>query len=173
MCSQCFASSSAHGISHVKATVEIVYPGIEQSKTECPFCGLVWQDHTLNEVDGCMALLHVQFSAALARDAKLKGKPNPKPTAEVCPVCSKTSEEHTEADLESCRDKWRKREQGSTGLELQHLFTTAHFEGQEVDPLKRAQLQARVMQALCPCGKAFGDHTVDETLACAPRNRSR
>jgi hypothetical protein len=129
---------------------EIVYPGIEPSKTECPFCGLVWQDHTLNEVDGCMTILHMQHSAARARDAKLKGKPVlTHPEVALCPVCRKTSAEHTEDDISFCMAKWRKREQGSTGLESQHSFLTAQFEGQEPDPLKRAQLQARMMQAPC------------------------
>jgi hypothetical protein len=153
---------------------EIVYPGIEQSKTECPFCGLVWQEHTLNEVDGCMAIMHIEYSVAVGRDTKLKGKPAPADReVALCPVCRKTSAEHTEDDISFCMAKWRKREQGSTGLESQHSFLTVNFEGEDPDPLKRAQLQVRMMQAPCICGKANGDHTVDEIRACAERNRPK
>src|SRR5215472_4552760 len=123
--------------------------GIDEPKTECPFCGLVWQDHTLNETHGCMAILHIQYYVAVARDAKLQGKPvSADRDVVLCPVCGKTSEEHTEADVNSCETKWRKRDEGSTGLELQHSFLTAQTiaKGEEPDPLKRAQLQARMMQ---------------------------
>jgi hypothetical protein len=155
---------------------EIVYPGIEQSKTECPFCGNVWEEHTWTEIGGCMVILELEFSAALAHDAKLKGKPSPSPPrVEVCPVCNKLTAEHTDDDQRSCVSKWRKRERGATGLPLQHSFSKVSYEKEEPDPVKRAQLQARAMQALCSCGKAFGDHTVEEIRkeirARAPRNR--
>jgi hypothetical protein len=146
---------------------------MEPSKTECPFCGLVWQEHTINEVGGCMAIMHIEFSVAVARDAKLQGKPESADREVVlCPVCGETSEEHTENDVSSCLSKWRKREQGATGLKLQGEFFTAHFENEEPDPMKRAQMSARMLQRLCSCGKARGDHTVDEIRACAERNRS-
>lgn len=134
----------------------------------------VWQEHTLNETRGCMAIMHIEYSAAVARDAKLKGKPVPADReVALCPVCGKTSEEHTESDVSYCAAKWRKREEGSTGLELQHSFLTSQTvaRGEDPDPLKRAQLQARMMQMHCSCGKANGDHTVDEIRACIERGR--
>jgi hypothetical protein len=143
----------------------------EQPKTECPFCGNVWQEHTLNEIDGCMAIMHVEVSAALA---KLKGKPSPSPTeVEICPVCNKLTSEHSDDDQRSCVAKWRKHPRGATGLELQRRFLEGHFENEEPDPVKRAQLRAQWSQSLCPCGKARGDHTQNEILACAERNRPK
>jgi hypothetical protein len=146
---------------------EIVRP---KGKTECPFCGLVWQDHTLNEVDGCMAIMQLQFSAAVARSgteqnkASLRRRP-----VEPCPVCNKLPAEHTEADLTSCVAKWRKRDRGSTGLEIQSSFEFAVPPKQEPDPLKREQSRTRFRQMICSCGKARGDHTQDEIRACAER----
>lgn len=148
---------------------------IEPAMTECPMCGNVWQEHTLNEVDDCIAILHLEYSVALARDAKLKGKPIPNPTEEFCPVCNKLTSEHSDDDERSCVSKWRKREEGATGLEFQHSFmvsrVTARGQVEDPDPLKRAQLQAQMMQMLCSCGKANGDHTVDEIMACIDRER--
>ena len=149
---------------------QFVHPGIEQSKTECPMCGNVWQEHTINEVGGCMAIMDMDSSVALARS----GKPSPNPsTVEICPVCNELPAEHTEDELRSCVAKWRKHEKGATGLKLQGRFITAVSKNQEPDPVKLAQLRAQWGQALCPCGKAFGDHTVDEIMTCAPRNRGR
>ena len=155
------------------ASSETMPLGIEPSKTECPFCGLVWQDHTLRETDGCMAILHMQIFAAKVGDARLKGKPFPNPPAEVCPVCNKLTSEHSDDDVSSCMAKWRKRERGSTGLELQRSFLEGNFANEEPDPLKRAQLHARIMQRICSCGKAYGDHSVDEIRACAERPKPR
>jgi hypothetical protein len=144
--------------------------GIEQPKTECPMCGNVWQRHTLNEIDGCMAILHLEFSVALARSGK-RGATSP--TVEPCPVCNKLPAEHAETDLTSCMTKWRKRPKGATGLQLQHSFLEGHFEYEEPDPVKRAQMNARMLQSRCFCGKTRGDHTVNEIRACAERNRPK
>jgi hypothetical protein len=145
-----------------------IIPRTEQSKTECPFCGNVWQEHTLNETDGCMAMMHLQFSAAIARDASPKGENFLlRWQFESCPVCNKLPDEHTEGDLRSCVHKWRKRERGATGLEVQGEFDDAQNE--EPGQAKRAQLKTWLRQGLCSCGKALGDHTRDEIRACALR----
>lgn len=111
----------------------------------------------MSELYGCIAF--AQLPALDPRDVVL------------CPVCSKRSDEH--GDPAPCLARWRKRELGSTGLEPQVSFTFAHFANEELDLVKRAQLLAQWMQAPCPCGKAFGDHTQAEIIACAPLNRSR
>lgn len=145
---------------------------IERAKTECPFCGNVWQEHTLNEVDGCMAITHLQFSVAVARSGTEQNKAKLRRWAvEPCPVCNKFPAEHTEADLMSRLSKWRAREQGTTGLELQREFGQGRGKNEEPDPVKRAQFRAPVRQRLCSCRIARGDHTLDEILACARRNR--
>ena len=100
-------------------------PRVQQPKTECPMCGNVWQEHTINESNGCEALIKLHLSVGLARDAKLQGKAG-QPSVEICPVCSKTSDEHTEPDLILCAAKWRKRQRGSTGFKLQHRFLEAN-----------------------------------------------
>jgi hypothetical protein len=149
-------------------------PRIEPSKTECPMCGNVWQEHTLNEVDGCMAIMHLQFSYAIARSGTQKDKAFlERRPVEPCPVCNRLPAEHTEADLTSCMAKWRKREQGATGLKLQGEFLTALPGKEEPDPVKRAQSRIPVRQMLCSCGKARGEHTRDEIRACAERNRPK
>jgi hypothetical protein len=133
-------------------------------------CGNVWQEHTINEVGGCMAIMDIDSSVALARS----GKPSPNPsTVEICPVCNKLPAEHTEDELRSCVAKWRKHEKGATGLKLQGRFIMAVAKNEELDPVKRAQLRARMLQLLCSCGKAYGDHTQDEIRACAERNREK
>jgi hypothetical protein len=147
---------------------EIVRP---KGKTECPFCGNVWQDHTLNEIRGCMAMMQMQFSAAIARSGTEQNKTYlERRPVEPCPVCNKLPAEHTEDDLTSCVAKWRKRERGSTGLELQSSFEIAGPPRAEPDPVKREQSRTRFRQMLCSCGKARGDHTQDEIRACAERN---
>lgn len=45
---------------------EFVHPGTEQQKTECPFCGNVWQEHTLNEIGGHGDNAHGVFSRSSA-----------------------------------------------------------------------------------------------------------
>lgn len=149
--------------------------GMEQPKTECLFCGDIWQEHTLKQIDACTAMMNLHISAALARDATLQGKAGVTPAVEICPVCSKTSLEHTEAQLRSCAAKWRKHDRGATGLEIQCDFAEADFKNHEPDPdpVKRAQLRARMLQLLCSCGKAYGDHTQNEIRACAERNREK
>ena len=129
-------------------------------------CGNVWQEHTINEVDGCMALMKLIFQAH-ASSANLQGE-----ALEICPVCKRLPGEHTDADLISCVGKWRKREQGATGLELQHRFLELQSDNEEPDPVKRAQSRARALQLLCSCGKAYGDHIQNEIRACAEKNRS-
>ena len=110
---------------------------MEEPKTECPECGNIWQEHTINEHDGCMALMDLGLAVALARDAELQGNAAA-PTVVLCPVCSKTSLEYTEAAVRSCANKWRKGDRGSTGLELQHAFLEAQFENEEPDPLRHS-----------------------------------
>lgn len=145
-------------------------PRIDQPKTECPMCGNVWQEHTLSELNGCKAILHLQVAAALAREARLKGNASvTPPRVEICPVCNKLPDEHAEVDLRSCVGKWRKSEQGSTGLELQDDFLGAQFENEELDPVKRAKLRAKTLQTPCACGKALGDHTQNEIRTCFHR----
>jgi len=39
-------------------------PEIDPQKTEYPSCGSVWQEHTLNQVDACMAIMKSEFSHA-------------------------------------------------------------------------------------------------------------
>jgi protein-arginine kinase activator protein McsA len=145
---------------------------MEQPNTECVMCGNVWQEHTITEDYACRALMRLGFAVAQALDATRKGKAVPADRQVVlCPVCGKTSEEHTEANLVSCLAKWRKREQGSTGLELQHIFLEAHGDNADPDPVKEAQRRAGMLQRLCSCGKTLGDHTSQEITACAERNR--
>ena len=135
----------------------------ERPKTECIYCGLVWQDHTLREYHGCMALMKLHSLALGGTDREVV----------VCPVCNKTSLEHT--DIDACRAKWRKREQGSTGLELQHWFEwfDGHTTNEAPDPVKSAEYLALWMKHPCGCGKLFGDHTIAETLACARAGLNR
>ena len=45
-------------------------PGMERPKTECPFCRNVWQEHTMNQMEECMAIIKLDISA---RDAALQG----------------------------------------------------------------------------------------------------
>jgi hypothetical protein len=149
-------------------------PGVDEPKTECPFCGDVWQKHTLSDVDGCMAIMHIQFSVAVERDARQKGKAIlSRWEFETCPVCSKTSEGHTENDLASCVAKWRKHELGATGLKLQGEFYFALPAKEESDALKRDKSKTWFRQSVCSCGKARGDHTQGEIRACSGRNRGR
>lgn len=148
-------------------------PGVERPKTECLFCGDIWQEHTLNQINGCTAMMNLHIFAALARDATLQGRAGVTPIVEICPVCSKTSMEHPEADLRSCATKWRKRDRGATGLEIHCDFADTDFKNQEPDPgpMKRAQVRTRMLQLLCSCGKVYGEHTQNEIRACAERNR--
>lgn len=92
-------------------------------------CGNVWEEHTLNEVDACKAILNLQFYQAHSRSATLRGEASVfQSQANICcPVCSKTSGEHSEADLDACVGKWRKRERGATGLELLCDFVESDF----------------------------------------------
>jgi hypothetical protein len=99
--------------------------------------------HTMNEIDGCVEIMYVQFSAALARSVN----PRP-PRVEICPVCHQLPDEHTEADLTSCMAKWRKQERGGT-LEIHAEFIQAQFKNEEPDPVKRAQFLAQFRQRLC------------------------
>ena len=145
---------------------------MEQPKTECPFCGNVWQEHTLSELNGCEAIMKLQFHQALARRDTLQKQAEIFAQTNICcPVCSKRPGEHTEADLRSCVGKWRKRERGATGLELQGDFPEAHFKNEEPDPAKRAKLHAQMLQRLCSCGKTLGGHTQDEVRACSGKKR--
>jgi len=89
----------------------------------------------------------------------------------TCPVCSRPSEEHNDADVDTCAGKFRKREQGATGLKLQSSFLEANFNGEDADPVKRAQVHAQMLKRLCSCGKAFGEHSSDEMVACSRRSR--
>ena len=132
---------------------------MSRTKTECPFCGNIWQEHTLNQVDACMAILKQEIAQTLARGDKLQSEVGVfQSKVNICPVCSKPYGEHSEADLDSCAGKWPKRERGASGLELQREFVEAHFENEEPDPIKRAKLQAQTLQTLCSCGKTVGDH---------------
>jgi len=146
-------------------------PRMDPPKTECRFCGNVWQEHTLNQVDACMAKIKLEISEALARKDTLQSEASVDPLKVICPACSKPFGEHTKADLISCADKFPKRERGPSGLEYQNEFIEGHFEGEEPDPVKRAKIRAQTLQLLCSCGKALGDHTVDESLACSSRDR--
>jgi hypothetical protein len=117
-----------------------------------------------------MAIMEKQFSEARAPRDTLQSEAGVGTSkVNICPVCSKPYGEHTEADLRSCVGPWPKRERGGSGLELQCEFFEAHFKNEEPDPIKRAKLQAQTLQVLCSCGKAVGDHTVDEIDACFHR----
>src|SRR5215470_5288793 len=94
---------------------------IESSKTECPFCGDVWQEHTLNQTDACMAIMNQEFYHALRKQQQNVDSVFHLEVL-TCPVCSRPSEEHTEAKISTCSSKFRKRAQGATGLKLQHEF---------------------------------------------------
>jgi hypothetical protein len=144
-------------------------PRTEQPNTECPFCGNVWQEHTLNQRDVCTAIMkqrmarHPEFSKSPI--ASILSKPVP------CPVCTRLLGEHSNTDLDACEGKLRKRERGSTGLHVGGVsFALASgLRGEEDrDVAKDAQLHVRMMQAPCSiCGKPRGDHTEAETVACA------
>ena len=141
-------------------------------KTECPFCGDVWQEHTVNQVDACAAIMKEMYSRAARRDTKNEASAFQfQPGISSCPVCKELFGEHADADLNSCAGKLRKRAFRASGLELQSDFAEADFKNQEPDPAKRATLRAQMLQSLCSCGKTFGDHMQDEILACARKQR--
>ena len=127
------------------------------------YCGLVWQDHTLKEYNGCMALMRLHSLALGGTDREVV----------VCPVCNKTSLEHT--DIDACRAKWLKRPEGSTGLELQHCFEwfSGHVTNEVTDPVKRAELMAWWCQAAPRVREAPRDHTMEETMACSRAGLNR
>ena len=143
-------------------------------KTECPFCGNVWQEHTLNQVDACMAKLKRDTAEALSLSAASQSEASLSPTkVEICPVCTRPYQAHTEADLSYCAANFPKLERGASGLELQSIFTEVHFKDEEPDPVKRAKLHSQTLQTLCLCGKAVGDHTEDEIIACLERGQGK
>ena len=141
------------------------WPGMDGRKTLCPFCLTVWQEHTLNQRAACMANLNQLFSEAMA--ASQSGA-SVSPSKVECPVCSKPFGEHAESDLRACASK---RSPGTEELEFQSEFIDASFKGEEPDPVKRAELEARTLQMVCSCGKALGAHTVEEILSCDRRQR--
>jgi hypothetical protein len=73
------------------------------------------------------------------------------------------------ADLSYCAANFPFLERGASGLALQSRFIEAHFNDEEPDPAKRAKLHSQTLQTLCLCGKAIGDHTADEIIACFER----
>ena len=111
-----------------------------------------------------MAKLKQLRSEALARNDALQSGASVSPSKVECPVCSKPYGEHAESDLSACASKL------STGteeeLEFQGEFVEASFKGEEPDPVKRAELEARTLQMVCSCGKALGDHSGEEILSC-------
>ena len=145
---------------------------MEQPRTECPFCGNVWQEHTLTELNGCEAIMKLEYYQALAGSDGLQGQAGTLAQANICcPVCGKLSEDHAEADLRFCVERWRKRERGATGLDVQSNFIEAHFANEEPDPVKRAKLHGQLLKELCSCGKVLGSHTPDELTTCFDRRR--
>ena len=125
-------------------------------KTECPFCGNVWQEHTLNQVDPCMAKLKRDTTEALVLSAASQSEASLSPSkVEICPVCSRPYRAHTEADLSSCVANFPFLERGASGLELQSEFIEAHFKDEEPDPVKRAQLQAKLYKLSAYAGRCW------------------
>jgi hypothetical protein len=140
-------------------------------RTECPTCGEVWQQHTLNQIDVCTAILkqrlarHPEFSNS-SMASVLVSRPV------ICPVCTRLLNEHTDAELDACEGKLRTRERGSTGLDSGALSFRAldHKKEDPDDAAKSAQLHSQMMQGPCSiCGKPRGDHNEAEVLACANR----
>ena len=144
---------------------------MKQPKTECPFCGDVWQEHTVNQVDACTAIMKEMNSRARRNTKNEVSAFQFQPGISICPVCKKPFVEHADADLNSCAGKLRKRERGTLGFELQSHFWDARCKNEEPDPAKRATLRAQMLQSLCSCGKTFGDHMQDEILTCARKQR--
>lgn len=127
---------------------------MSRTKTECPFCGKIWQEHTLNQRDACMTIMKRQFSEALARRDTLQSEAGVGPSkVNICPVCSKPYGEHTEADLSSCAGKWPKRKRGASGLELQREFVEGKNE--EPDPIQRAKFRPKLYKYSVHAGKLW------------------
>ncbi|MGA8342475.1 MAG: hypothetical protein WB781_11110, partial [Candidatus Sulfotelmatobacter sp.] len=54
-------------------------------------------------------------------------------------------------------------------------IVTSRFKGDDPDPAKRAEKRRRmmplVMQSVCECGKTVAEHSREEILACAHKQR--
>src|SRR5438477_6958607 len=85
-------------------------------------------------------------------------------------ACGRHFREHSLQELKACALQFGGEVNGDD-IDI----PIAHFEGEDPDPAKRAEKRRRmrplVMQSVCECGKTMAEHSKEDILACANKQR--
>jgi hypothetical protein len=91
-------------------------------------------------------------------------------TDPYCSYCGRDLREHSMQDFRDCALR-----SGGEVSDDGVVIVGAHFKGEDPDPAKRAarrrEMRREMTQAVCACGKTFDEHSKEEILACAHKQR--
>ena len=87
-----------------------------------------------------------------------------------CAYCGRDLREHSEQELRDCAVR-----SGGEASDDHMTIIGAHFKGEDPDPAKRAEERRRtlpkMMELVCACGKNLAEHSREDILTCAHKQR--